>query len=342
MPLNVATLEYVSAVKGLPEGATLKEAVDYFRKRNPASLVKRTVREVVDEMVASKRAAKLSQVHIKDLESRLGRFANDFQLNIGGVSGQMLQAWLDGMDASGRTKRNYLMQIAALFRFSVKRKYLPKDAIEEVEAVQQAKEDNGEPEIFTPAEMHELLAAARPEMIPFLAIGGVAGLRSSEIVRLDWSDVNLRERYIEIKAAKAKTGARRLAPITDNLFAWLEPHVKETGAVVGFESWWNQIPKLVEAVNTQRKQQAEQAGRKLEAGHKFHWKHNALRHSFCSYRLAATKNAAQVSLEAGNSPQMIFAHYRQLVTETEAAKWFAVCPPKAAENIVPLRVAANG
>jgi hypothetical protein len=87
LPLNVAMLEYVSAVKGLPEGATLKEAVDFFKKRNPASLEKRTVREVVDEMVAAKRAAKLSQVHIKDLESRLGRFGGDFQLNISGVSG---------------------------------------------------------------------------------------------------------------------------------------------------------------------------------------------------------------------------------------------------------------
>lgn len=342
VPLNGATLEYVSAVKGLPEGATLKEAVDFFRKRNPASLVKRTVREVVEEMVAAKRAAKLSQVHIKDLESRLGRFADDFQLSIGGVSGQMPQAWLDGMEASGRTKRNYLMQIAALFRFAAKRKYLPKDAIEEVEAVQQAKEDNGEPEIFTPEEMRELLAAARPEMIPFLTIGGFAGLRSAEPVRLDWSDVNMRERYIEIKAAKAKTGARRLAPITDNLFACLEPHAKETGAVIGFESWWNQIPKLVDAVNDQRKRQAEEAGKDPESVRKFHWKHNALRHSFYSYRLAATKNAAQVALEAGNSPAMIFAHYRQLVTEAEAAQWFAVRPPRAAENIVPLPFAANG
>jgi len=38
VPLNVAALEYVSAVKSLPDGATLKEAVDFFRRRNPASL----------------------------------------------------------------------------------------------------------------------------------------------------------------------------------------------------------------------------------------------------------------------------------------------------------------
>ncbi len=69
VPLNIAVLEYVSAVKQLPQGATLKEAVDFFRKRNPASLEKRTVRQVADEMLAAKRAAKLSEVRLKDLDS---------------------------------------------------------------------------------------------------------------------------------------------------------------------------------------------------------------------------------------------------------------------------------
>ena len=61
----------------------------------------------------------------------------------------------------------------------------------------------------------------------------------------------------------------------------------------------------------------------------FEWRHNALRHSFCSYRLAEVKSAAQVSLEAGNSPQMVFRHYRELVTEQEAKAWFAITPATA-------------
>ena len=341
VPLNLAVLEYVSAVKHLPEGSTLKEAVDFFRRRNPAALQKRTVRQVVDEMLAAKRAAKLSEVHLKDLNCRLNRFAEAFRLNIGGVSGRMLQTWLDGMTASGRTKRNYLAVIAALFRFCIKHKYLPKEAIEEIEAVQQQKEDNGEIEIFTPGEIFEILTAARPEMIPWLAIGGFAGLRSAEIRRLDWSEVNLMERHIEITASKAKTAARRLAPITDNLAKWLAPYTKPSGKIMDFESWWNQIPKVVEAINGQRRQVVERTGKDPSSARKFVWKHNALRHSFCSYRLAVIKNAAQVALEAGNSPQMIFANYRQLVTETEAAKWFGVCPPKQAKNVIPLRSAAN-
>jgi integrase len=190
--------------------------------------------------------------------------------------------------------------------------------------------------------MREILTAARPEMVPWLAIAGFAGLRTAEIRRLDWSEVNVMERHIEIKASKAKTAARRLAPITDNLAEWLAPYAKPSGKVTDFESWWNQFSILTAAVNEQRKEAARAAGKDPSSARKFVWKHNALRHSFCSYRLAVIKNAAQVALEAGNSPQMIFANYRQLVTEAEAAKWFAVCPPKAAENIVPLGATANG
>jgi integrase len=275
VPLNVAVLEYVSAIKQLPQGSTLKEAVDFFRKRNPTSLEKRTMRQVADEMLMAKRAANLSAVHVKDLDSRLNRIAGAFQMNIGGVSGTMLQTWLDNMEGSGRTKRNYLAVVAALFRFAIRRKFLPKDAMEEIAAVQQAKEDNGEIEIFTPAEMREMLTIARPEMVPWLAIAGFAGLRSAELQRLDWREVNLKERHIEITASKAKTAARRLAPVTDNLAKWLKPHAKESGKVTSFESWWNQIPKVVEAVNEQRKKSAEQTGKTFLAEKKFAWKHNA-------------------------------------------------------------------
>jgi hypothetical protein len=69
-----------------------------------------------------------------------------------------------------------------------------------------------------------------------------------------------------------------------------------------------------------------------EEEEKFAWKHNALRHSFCSYRLAFVKSAAEVALEAGNSPQMIFRHYPELVTEDEAKAWFAI-EPKTPTNV---------
>ena len=59
------------------------------------------------------------------------------------------------------------------------------------------------------------------------------------------------------------------------------------------------------------------------------WKHNALRDSDNSYRQAAAPNTAQVALEAGNSPEMIFGHYRELVRGLDAEKWFGITPEAA-------------
>ena len=56
------------------------------------------------------------------------------------------------------------------------------------------------------------------------------------------------------------------------------------------------------------------------------WKQNALRHSFISYRMAMVKDANQVALEAGNSPDIIFRNYLELVTQTQARNWFGVEP----------------
>jgi hypothetical protein len=68
----------------------------------------------------------------------------------------------------------------------------------------------------------------------------------------------------------------------------------------------------------------------IEGWEPFAWKHNALRHSFISYRVAKIKNVNEVAMEAGNSPDLIFKHYRELVTEKEADAWFGVSPEAVA------------
>lgn len=125
IPLDLAAREYVSAVKDLPPGTTLKDAVDFFRSRKAVVLEKRTVQQVVDEMMTVKRTANLSDVYLDDLENRLNSFASDFQTNIGDVNGKLIQAWLDAMKCGGRSKYNYLRCISTLFRFAIRRKYLP-------------------------------------------------------------------------------------------------------------------------------------------------------------------------------------------------------------------------
>jgi len=204
------------------------------------------------------------------------------------------------------------------------------------------KEKAGDIEIFTPHEIAHFLTYSRSELVPFLAIGAFAGLRSAEIGRLDWSEVHLAERFIEVKAAKSKTASRRLVPMSENLAKWLAPHAKPEGRVVPFENVNKQIGWLVEDTNAGLSVAAKNDNKNPEPAKPVEWKKNALRHSFISYRVADIQDVNQVALECGNSPAVIFKHYRELVRPAEAKKWFGIQPdadgkvtviPKADEKV---------
>jgi hypothetical protein len=55
------------------------------------------------------------------------------------------------------------------------------------------------------------------------------------------------------------------------------------------------------------------------------------------------QNVNEVAMEAGNSPDMIFKHYRELVTDKEADDWFRVTPDavKAAKAAMEAELAAK-
>jgi integrase len=142
-------------------------------------------------------------------------------------------------------------------------------------------------------------------LIPFIALGAFAGLRAAELQRLDWSEIDLARGYVTVAASKAKTRKRRLVPISDNLRLWLEPHRQESGPISLLDK-----PQVV--------------ARKYCYG--FKWAKNGLRHSYISYRLAVIHDTGRVALEAGNSPEIIFGHYRELVTPEAATDWFSIKP----------------
>jgi integrase len=166
-----------------------------------------------------------------------------------------------------------------------------------------------------------LLSNAPAKLLPFFAIGAFAGLRSQEIMRLDWGDIRFEQGFIEVAAAKAKTASRRLAPLLPALAAWLLPLRKTSGNVVGYTR-----NDMLSVARTEFCKTGIKSGDKFI---QFTWKPNALRHSYASYRLADIKDAARVALEMGNSPAMLFRNYRELVSEQQAKEWFSLLPDVA-------------
>lgn len=312
VPLDVAAIQFADAI-GQLEGRPLSEAVAFFRKRL-LTVKRKRVGEVVDELLEAKGKTS-SALYVADLRKRLKMFSDAFQCDIADITPQQILIWADGHQWGERTRFNRLTQLRTLFNFAKARSYYSREE-DALAGIDIKWKNTGAIDVFTPGEMRRLLSVAKPEIIPFLTIGAFAGLRSAEITRLDWSEVNLAKRFIEVKAAKAKTASRRIIPVVDNLAAWLAPYAKPFGPVC----------ELIRPEKHAYDCTARAA--------KLKWKRNGLRHSFVSYRLATVKDAARVALEAGNSPQMIFQHYRELVQDEQAKEWFALMPNDSC-NILP-------
>lgn len=305
VPLELVASEYAEARRILGDRSLLLAARFYVQK-NPDTIPRKMMTDVVQELLEDKAAKGKSERYLADLKYRCERFGNALSCAVGDITTARIEKFLLELKLSSQSYENYRRTIGTLFAFAKRRGYVPRD-YSEFEQVEKVRAVNGEIEIFTPGELEKLLQSSDPEFLPCIAIGAFAGLRSSEIEKLSWQDVKIADRVIVVQKGKTKTGSRRLAPITDNLVSWLSPLVKPSGPIWPFGYY--------PFYKTQRKT-AQTAG--------IEWKHNALRHSFISYRLAVLRNEQQVAFESGNSPAMVHRHYKQLVTSAEAETWFAV------------------
>ena len=321
VPLAVAIAEYIDAKQKIG-GRPLSEAVGSFLKHEALDLPQKTLAEVAQEMLDAKKMDGIGILYRKQLRCLLEPACNTLTKPISEITTAEVDDYLRGLNRSTRSRYNARAALVSAFEFAKSREYLPRDRTTAAALAASIRVKSGEVEIFTPAEMTALLEAAESdaEALPLIAFGGFAGLRTAEIGRLQWEDIDLVQGHITVSAAKAKTASRRIIPIQENLSRWLQPWANASGLVFK--------PKDATKVEKRVSKAAGVA-----------WKHNALRHSFGSYRLAAIKNAPEVALEMGNSPQMIFKHYRELVTPRDAAAWWAIVP-KRAGNVIPMQATA--
>jgi integrase len=314
---------WARAIEALGGADRIIEACTFFKQHGADEIIPRTVAEVVTDLIANRQAAKKSDRYVDDLRARLNRFSEKFAVDISSITTADVQNWLDGLKLSPRSTKNFKGALGTLFKFAEARHYIGKGAnpITGTETV--TTNGDGQVEIYAPEEMIKLLKHAPKRFMPFLAIGAFAGLRSAEIERLEFKDINLARGFITVQAKGAKTRSRRIVPILPNLAQWLAPYARRKGKV-----WTGTERDLLD----DRAKAVEASG--------VAWNYNGARHSFCSYRLAEIQDAAKVALEAGNSPAMVFKHYRELVEPAAAKTWFAIAPEKP-ENVITVNTKAS-
>ena len=165
--------------------------------------------------------------------------------------------------------------------------------------------------IYTPAQLSVMLTGIEAKLIPFVALGGLAGLRTSEIHRLDRADIDLHGGHIVIGKQKSKTGQRRIVAILPALRAWIETIVSKSGPVV--PQYSGDAPLL---------RAFRQALEPLKLD-------SFTTDSDTASRLTGSPRCnppTKLRSKWGNSPRKLFQNYHELATKTQAEKWFSVMP----------------
>lgn len=340
VPLVSAVREWAEARK-LCAGELLA-AARLWRDTHGTAVRRLTVPDAVNEFLAAKRRAGVAVG--RSYEQTLPRLAAAITGPLESVSARALAAWIQsefGQPVTGGkpgeravhpvTHNTHRKRLVALWRWARKEGCLPALAQTQAERIDTARTVSTEIGVIDVPTFARILRHIRdnhPAHLAITVLAGFCGLRRSELHAQKWSDVNLSRGFVRVTAAKRNTPSKRLVTLSPAAVEWLLSCKRPKAADALVSPPWG-IDLVRRFVR--------------EAG--IACPENAFRHSYISARVAATGDVAGTSLEAGNSPAIIFKHYRELMAKEDGAAWFALTPASAAApgkaNIIPLKQRAT-
>ncbi|MEI6705190.1 MAG: tyrosine-type recombinase/integrase [Deltaproteobacteria bacterium] len=293
-----------------PHSVSLQEAARYYVRHVIAYRNAPLINKIVKQMLADAEKNDRRDRTVSELKSRLNSFAEGFpNQRMSDLTVEEIKAWIDeDEDWSARTRINYLTKISQLFNYALKHNWVDTNLVERID---RPSADDTEPKIFTIEEAESLLKHANKfGLLPYVALGLFAGLRSAELMRLDGKDVKFEDRAVIVGQQVAKKRSRRVVEMCDALHAWLEPLKPLNGPIVDVKEFRDNMDELRKAAE-------------LKA-----WPHNGLRHSFGSYHLSFHGDAVKTAGQMGHrSSDVIHNHYKALVMKTESEKFWNLTPP---------------
>jgi len=313
VPVIAALQEWAKASE-IAQGNIIT-AAEQWAARNSTSRHQRVkVAEAIDRYLAAKDAAGtfVRRDHSSVFDSLRTAFG---ELFLDTVSTVQMGLYLEKIE-NPSTRNTHRKGIVGLWRWSQRQNYLPRGLQTEAEQTESPHVPAPEVGIISSETYGKLLEhfrAKHPEYLAPLVLAGFCGLRRDEIHNEVWSDIALERGHVRVTKGKRGTPARRLVPLSPAAVEWLLLCPNRQGRLC--------------------KNLAVDRIRFIAHAAKFTLPENCFRHSFVSHRVAETGDVGATALESGNSPSIVFRHYRELVTKAEGEKWFAVRPAGPAEII---------
>lgn len=331
--------DVLAALKKLAGKATLQEAAEFYRQHNSLPSGKAiTVSEAVEGYIAQAREDGLRAASIADITQSLKRLSESFgERPVAHVTRNDASQWVHslkrvrgGTKYSQTSKRHFNMMARALFNWCINRAFIvnnPFEALARGRRGNRFQKDQILPKILSVQQVSAILHTAQahvPEIAPALAVAFFAGLRRSEFLGLDWSDIQFDHGLIKVRPEIAKRRQARNVDLQPNLAEWLMLYRKESGPIAPNK-----------AIFRKRFDKA-----RVLAKCKKNYPANGARHTFASMYLARFNDAGKTALQLGHvgGIDILFDHYRGLVNPKEAEAYWQIRP--AQNKVIQFREAS--
>lgn len=201
-----------------------------------------------------------------------------------------IDRWLKTLGGSETSRAMWFRYARMFFRWCYRMRFVDRSPLDGLRPPRATPGRN----ILTPEQMAALLKAPMGDDVKALVLlGGFAGLRTVEVARMNWEDIDTKTKQIHVRPEVSKQHdgmLQRIVDMTEPLVKRRKFFEKKTGRIV---------TSSVEALHERRRKVALALGWQG-------WPDNALRHSFATYHLGRCGNPGLTAYQMGHtSPAMV-------------------------------------
>jgi len=249
-----------------------------------------------------------SDSHRQKVEIFTKAFSKSFRGVAADIQPAALRRWVKARSENGNTQAMYYRYARGFFGYLKANRLIPDDPMEAVPAPKTSPARN----ILTPAQMRDLLTLDLPDPVrALLLLGGFAGLRTEEVLRMNWDNVDTKTGQIHVRPGVMKDSGgfdQRIVDFTEPLRrrkAWLK---ERKGKI---------IPMASETFHAHKRAACKEV---LPA-----WLDNCLRHSFATYHLGRSQHAGLTAYQMGHtSSAMVQRVYAVPATKANWRAWWSI------------------
>jgi integrase len=300
------------------DGRSMTLAIDFFLKNYTEPVKPKLLSEAMAEFIAHKEAKNKRPDTIRNLKGRINLLVEECPgKHVHEVLKSDVETVVFGKGISARTQINNRLGLSVFFKWCVKQKYCTGTPVAEVE---RPEVDDTEPVALSLGEVRKLLWAAQStkegKLLPYFVLAIFAGIRPTELSRISWREIDLKNKIITLKGEHAKMRARRVVDLTDNVVEWLTPFIVSRPPIrpKNFRNIFDEVKELAGFGNPE-------VDKKLKP-----WVQDSPRHTAISHHYKHHGHEGKTASWAGNGPDTIHRYYKGLVTKEETQEFWSISP----------------